>query len=333
MAVSIREVARLAEVSLGTVSNVLNSPDKVSPKTVERVQAAIDKLGFVRNDAARQLRAGKSKSIGMVIFDIANPFFTEVARAAEAKADEHGLSMLLSNSDEKIDRERALLEHFEQQRVHGILISSAQLDINHLRQIRDRGTAVVLVDSNSEDKGFSSVSVDDIAGGKIAVDHLISIGKTRIAFVASRFDIQQVADRLKGAQQAALSKKLQISIFDAGGLNVLAGRKIGAELLALPKDERPNGIFTANDLIAIGIMQAIIMDGSLSIPNDIALVGYDDIEFASAAIVPLTSISQSAEVIGKTAVELLNEISENESAKTRQVVIQPKLVIRASTQR
>ncbi|MEY4499357.1 MAG: hypothetical protein RL319_345 [Actinomycetota bacterium] len=331
MSASIRDVAKLAEVSLGTVSNVLNNPDKVSPKTVERVQAAIDKLGFVRNESARQLRAGKSRSIGMIVLDVSNPFFTEVARAAEDRADQEGLSLMLANSDESETREITLLELFEQQRVHGILISPQNQDIDHIRRVRDRGTHVVLVDSSSIDKGFSSVSVDDVAGGKMAVQHLLDCGKTKIAYVASRFDFPQVADRLKGAQQAALNAGKQITIFEAGNLNVIAGRNIGAQIIALPKSERPDGIFAANDLLAIGIMQAIIVDGSLRIPNDIALIGYDDIEFAGAAIVPLTSISQSAEIIGTTAVELLME--QGDSNATKQVVIEPQLIVRASTTR
>jgi LacI family transcriptional regulator len=213
----------------------------------------------------------------------------------------------------------------------GILVSPVRQDIDRLRQIRDRGTPVVLVDSTSDDKGFSSVSVDDVAGGKLAIQHLIEQGKKKLGFVGSRFDIPQVSNRLRGAQQAAMKNKLQITIFEAENLNVLAGRKVGAEILKLSAKDRPDGIFTANDLLAIGIMQAILMDGSLSIPDDIALVGYDDIEFANTAIVPLTSISQSAEVIGATAVDLLNEIASDESANTKQVVIKPKLVVRAST--
>lgn len=329
MSASIRDVAQLADVSLGTVSNVLNNPAKVAPKTVARVNAAIDKLGFVRNDAARQLRAGKSRSIGMIVLDVSNPFFTALARSAENRADREGLSLMLANSDESETRESTLLELFEQQRVHGILISPQSQEIDHIRKIRDRGTNVVLVDSSSADKGFSSVSVDDIAGGKIAVEHLIKNGKSKIAFVAGRFEFPQVTDRLEGARQAAKNASKEITVIDAGNLNVLAGRTIGAQILAMPRAQRPDGIFAANDLLAIGIMQAIILDGTLSIPKDIALIGYDDIEFASTAIVPLSSISQSAELIGSTAVELL--LQQNGSRKTEQIVIEPKLIERSST--
>ncbi len=126
MAVSVRDVAAAASVSVGTVSNVLNRPEKVAPGTVERVLAAIDELGFVRNDAARQLRAGRSRSIGLVVLDVRNPFFTEVARGAEDRAAEDGMTILLGNSDENADRERSYLDLFEEQRVHGVLISPAR---------------------------------------------------------------------------------------------------------------------------------------------------------------------------------------------------------------
>ena len=123
MTVSVREVAAAASVSVGTVSNVLNRPAKVSPATVERVMQAIEDLGFVRNDAARQLRAGRSRSIGLVVLDVGNPFFAEVARGAEARAAEDGMTVLLGNSDEQPDRESAYLELFREQRVNGVLVT------------------------------------------------------------------------------------------------------------------------------------------------------------------------------------------------------------------
>ena len=165
---SVHDVAKSAGVSVGTVSNVLNHPHKVSPTTVERVQKAIEKLGFVRNDAARQLRVGHSQTIGLVVLDVRNPFFTDIARGAEDKAAEGGLTVTLGNSDESTEREAKYLDLFEQQRVFGVLISpfgdiSARLD-----SMRKRGIPAVLVDRESPNSTFSSVSVDDIVGGKLA---------------------------------------------------------------------------------------------------------------------------------------------------------------------
>lgn len=332
MAVSVRDVAKKAGVSVGTVSNVLNNPEKVSAKSVAKVQAAVDSLGFVRNDAARQLRAGKSRSIGLVVLDVRNPFFAEVARGTEEAAGDHGLSVLFANSDENLDREKNLLVLFEEQRVAGILVSPLSSELEEITRIRDRGTPVVLVDRKSRDKSFSSVSVDDVAGGFLAADHLIATGKKRLMFAGGPMGIQQISDRLKGAQKAADAKGVKLEVGETKNLTVLEGRALAAEILARPKNLRPDGIFAANDLLALGIMQVLVVAPDVSIPKDIALVGYDDISFAGTALISLTSIRQPSLLIGAQAVELL--IQETEGAKDfkkRQVVFQPELVVRDSS--
>lgn len=332
MAVSVRDVAKKAGVSVGTVSNVLNNPEKVSAKSVAKVQAAVDSLGFVRNDAARQLRAGKSRSIGLVVLDVRNPFFAEVARGTEEAAGDHGLSVLFANSDENLDREKNLLVLFEEQRVAGILVSPLSSELQEITRIRDRGTPVVLVDRKSRDKSFSSVSVDDVAGGFLAADHLIATGKKKLMFAGGPMGIQQISDRLKGAQKAADAKGVKLEVVETKNLTVLEGRALAAEILARPKNLRPDGIFAANDLLALGIMQVLVVAPDVSIPKDIALVGYDDISFAGTALISLTSIRQPSLLIGAQAVELL--IQETEGAKDfkkRQVVFQPELVVRDSS--
>ncbi|MSZ19524.1 MAG: substrate-binding domain-containing protein [Actinobacteria bacterium] len=332
MAVSVRDVARRAGVSVGTVSNVLNSPDKVSQKTAVVVQKAIDSLGFVRNDAARQLRAGKSRSIGLVVLDIRNPFFAEVSRGAEEAAKDYGLSVLFANSDEDFDRENSLLVLFEEQRVAGILLSPLASDLSEISRIRDRGTPVVLVDRKSRNKTFSSVSVDDVAGGFLAVEHLSQVGKKKIVFAGGPLEIEQIADRLKGAKKAAEAMGIKLELAVTKNLTVLEGRALAAEILSRPKKLRPDGIFAANDLLAIGIMQALVVAPDVSIPNDIALVGYDDISFAGTALISLTSIRQPSLLIGAQAVELLmQETDPMSNFRRRQVVFQPELVVRDST--
>ena len=332
MAVSVRDVAKKAGVSVGTVSNVLNNPDKVSEKSVAKVQNAIDQLGFVRNDAARQLRAGKSRSIGLVVLDVRNPFFAEVARGTEEAAEEHGLSVLFANSDENLDREKNLLVLFEEQRVAGILVSPLSSELAEIKRIRDRGTPVVLVDRKSRDKSFSSVSVDDVAGGFLAADHLIATGKEKLLFAGGPMEIEQISDRLKGAQSAADAKGVKLEIGVTKNLTVLEGRALATEILARPKNLRPDGIFAANDLLALGIMQVLVVAPDVSIPKDIALVGYDDISFAGTALISLTSIRQPSLLIGAQAVELLiQETDETKEFKKRQVVFQPELVVRDST--
>lgn len=332
MAASVRDVAQRAGVSVGTVSNVLNRPEKVAPDTVEKVHAAIAELGFVRNDAARQLRAGRSRTVGLVVLDVRNPFFTELARGAEDRAAEAGLSILLGNSDDNVAREAAYLDLFEEQRVHGVLISPIGDVTERLVRLRERGTPAVLVDRSGDDSGFSSVSMDDIAGGYLAVRHLIERGRSRIAYLAGQFEIRQVTDRLEGARRAvAESPGVTLEVITSAGLTVVDGRRSGEEIAARPASARPDGIFTVNDLMAVGVLQALVMSGRMRVPEDIALVGYDDIDFASATVVPLTSVRQPSQLIGATAVELLLDATADPPLPPRDVVFQPELVVRASS--
>jgi LacI family transcriptional regulator len=332
-AASVRDVALKAGVSVGTVSNVLNRPAKVTAETVARVQQAIDELGFIRNDAARQLRAGHSKTVGLVVLDVRNPFFTDVARGAEDKAADAGLTVILGNSDENTDRESAYLDLFEEQRVHGVLISPFGDITGRLERLRQRGIPAVLVDRSSGDASFSSVSVDDLAGGRLAVEHLIAQGRRRIAFIGGPMQILQVRDRLAGARLAVDAHDgvaLETVVVEA--LSVLAGRAAGVEIAERAPHDRPDAIFAANDLVAMGVLQALMMrGGDVRVPADISLIGYDDIDFASAAVVPLSSIRQPSALIGQTAVEILLEEAADPTTPPRQVVFEPELVVRESS--
>lgn len=333
--VSVRDVAERAGVSVGTVSNVMNHPGKVSPATVARVQSAIDALGFIRNEAARQLRDGRSKTIGLVVLDVRNPFFTDVARGAEDRATVAGLTVTLGNSDDDQAREATYLDLFEQQRVHGVLISPYADISERLRRLRQRGIPVVLVDRPSPDESFSSVSVDDVAGGLLAAEHLISQGRRRLAFVGGPHEIRQVADRLAGAQRAvAVNPDVTLEVLDVPALSVVAGRAVGQQIVARSPRDRPDAIFAANDLVALGVLQALMMQGhGLDVPGDIALIGYDDIDFAEAAVVPLSSIRQPSALMGQTAVDILLEEAADPAIAPRRIVFQPELVVRASTRR
>lgn len=330
---SVRDVARRAGVSVGTVSNVLNRPDKVSPATIERVHAAIDDLGFVRNDAARQLRAGRSNSIGMVVLDVSNPFFTDVARGAEDRAAEERLTVLLGNSDENSDREKSYLDLFEEQRVHGVLISPVGDESERLERLLRRGIPTVLVDRQTDDDRFSSVSVDDVAGGYMAVRHLLDTGRRRIAFVGGPGSLRQVADRLAGARKAVdETPDATLEVLETDALTVLQGRQAGESIRDRDADARPDAVFAANDLLAMGVLQALSMLGAVRVPEEVALIGYDDIDFASAAVVPLSSIRQPSALIGHTAVDLLvREAAATEGFVHEHVVFQPELVVRSST--
>jgi LacI family transcriptional regulator len=328
MSVSVKDVAARAGVSVGTVSNVLNSPAKVATETAARVQRAISDLGFVRNDAARQLRAGTSRCIGFVVLDVGNPFFTDLARAAEERAAESGLAVLIANSGEQREREAAGLDLFEEQRVRGVLISPVEDLTARLEQLRSRGTPSVLVDRMASTAGFSSVSVDDVAGGRVAAQHLLDVGRRRLLFVGGPLDLEQVRDRLEGAREAVAGVAgATLEVLPIGALTVRHGVDAGREILEMP--EPPDAVFAANDLVALGVLQAALL-GGMRVPADLALVGYDDIEFAASAGVPITSVRQPRDRMGAIAVDLL--LAEIDGVpERRRIVLQPELVIREST--
>ncbi|RXZ67696.1 LacI family DNA-binding transcriptional regulator [Agromyces albus] len=332
-AASIRDVAQHAGVSVGTVSNVLNRPGEVSAESMQRVHRAIEDLGYVRNDAARKLRAGTSSTVGFVVLDGQNPFFGDVVRGAEDEASSHGIAVLYGNTDEDVARERLYLDLFEEQQVRGVLISPYS-DINpRLERLRSRGIPAVLVDRFSGDGRFSSVSVDSVVGGRMAVEHLIETGRRRIAFAGGPFEIRQVTDRLAGARVAAenSTEPVDIEVVATAALTVAEGAAAGARIISRPRREWPDAIFAANDLLALGLLQALIVDGRMLVPEDIALIGFDDIAFASAAAVPLSSMRQPSGMIGRTALRILLEETSDPSLIPRQTVFLPQLVVRRST--
>jgi LacI family transcriptional regulator len=346
---SIKEVARQAGVSIGTVSNVLNRPEIVAPSTRQRVLDAIAKLGYVRNDSARQLRAGRSRTIALVVLDVANPFFTDVVHGAEAVAEHHGAMVIVCNSGEDIARERRHLEMLEEQRVLGVLITPVDDSReSQLELLIGRGTPVVLVDRGAGQRNRCSVAVDDVLGGHLAGAHLVEQGHARIAFVGGpvngparsmphgrdpdySFSIRQVADRHEGLANAlSEAGNRPPSVITTANLTVAAGRRAVAELADLPADSRPTAVFCANDLVALGALQEMTLRG-WKVPDDIAIVGYDDIDFAAAAAVPLSSVRQPREQLGRSAAQLLLEEVGDDGHQHRHVVFQPDLVVRASS--
>jgi LacI family transcriptional regulator len=331
---SIRDVAARAGVSVGTVSNVLNRPELVAPATRARVQQAMAALGFVRNESARQLRAGRSRTLGLVVLDVSNPFFTDVARGVEDAVTEAGLAVVLCNSDQRVERERAYLDLLEEQRVQGILITPVAGVSQRLRQLRRRGTPVVLVDRWAATPNQCSVSVDDVQGGELAAAHLVGQGHRQIAFVGGPFGIKQVQDRYDGAgavvQEAGLPASA-LTVVETPALNFAAGRAAGERIAGMPQRRRPTAAFCANDLVALGLLQEMTRR-RLQVPGDLAIVGYDDIDFAAAAAVPLSSVRQPRDQLGRAAAELLlEETAGHRAHRHRQLVFAPELVVRDSS--
>lgn len=330
---SVKDVAAAAGVSLGTVSNVLNRPDRVTAATRARVEQAMKDLGFVRNESARQLRAGTSRMLGYVMLDASNPFFTDVAQGMEGAAEVAGLSLVLCNSRGAAERERQHLALLQQQRVQGVLVTPVSPESALLDQIRDRGIPVVIVDRTRGDDGFCSVAVDDVLGGRLAIEHLVDRGHRRVAYVGGPSTLGQVRDRLEGARQAWRDAGLpeeDLVVVTTEELVVPEGRRAGERLAGIPSSRRPTAAFCANDLLALGLLQHAISAG-LRVPADFAIVGYDDIEFAGGAAVPLTSVRQPRQQLGRAAAELVLEEATNPDHEHQQVLFIPELVARAST--
>ena len=330
--VGIKDVARQAGVSVGTVSNVINRPDLVSEETRARVQSVIARLGYIRSESARQLRAGASRIMALLVLDMGNPFFVDVASGAERAARKAGLGVMVCNSAQSTSEEIAYLSLFAEQRVRGVLVTPADPTGHSLDTLRRQKIPFVLVDRVSPESDACSVSVDDIVGGRLAVQHLIAAGHRSVVYVGGPRELPQVGDRRAGALAALAEAGLPASALTevtADRLDVAAGRDAGARLIGLAP--RPTAVFCANDLLALGVLQAVFA-ARVAVPEEMAIVGYDDIEFASAAAVPLTSVRQPAVAMGRLAAEtLMEETAGGEGHEHRQVVLQPELVVRGST--
>ncbi|MFM8350982.1 MAG: LacI family DNA-binding transcriptional regulator [Actinomycetales bacterium] len=331
MSTSMRDVAALASVSVGTVSNVLNNPQMVSPGTRERVEQAIAQLGFIPSAPARQLRSGRAKVIGLVVPDIANPFFTEVARGVEDAALDAGFVVILCNSDEQAAREDRYLRVLESQRVGAILITPARKDLQPLQRLITNGTAVALLDNEGASQDVCSVSVDDTLGGQLAAEHLINLGHRSIAWLAGPADIPQVADRESGIQNACRRHGIELLPIPAEQMTTAAGH--AATAAAMARRRLPSAMVCANDLLALGAIRAC-RAGGLRIPQDVSIVGYDDIDFAGSAAIPLTTLRQPKYELGAAAARLvISEYARPSSHAHQRVRFQPQLVVRESTGR
>lgn len=353
-AASVKDVAARAEVSVGTVSNVLNRPAQVAEATRRRVRAAMAELGFVRNESARQLRAGASRTIAVVVLDVANPFFADVVTGVEQVADEHDALVMVCSSGGDAERERRHLERLAEMRVMGVLITP--VDSDHVSRLSERGIPVVLVDRVPDglvDPGTSplrSVAVDDVLGGRLAGSHLAGLGHRRVAFIGGPADLPQVRDRLAGLRAGLSEGGVDVAgvvEITTPELSAPAGALAVLRLLAQQGPDRPSAVFCANDLLALGVLSECLRAG-VRVPEDLAIVGYDDIPYAGFAAVPLTSVRQPSGDLGRTAARMLVDGMSGpgpgwvEGATSRArpgvgpgraeaVMFEPTLVVRTST--
>ncbi len=257
--VGIKDVARLAAVSPGTVSNVLNHPERVSPVRRAAVEQAIERLGYIRHEAARHLRAGYSSTVGLLLLDAWNPGFIEVARGVEDTTSSRGWTVLLSNSARSSEREQTYLRLFAEGRLAGLIVVPHDRFAEDLHRIRSGGAPVVVVDRHESGAGNMSVAVDDVTGGQLVAAHLIALGHRHLAFVGDEAAAAPVHDRLTGVRKAVAEAKVDVRLdVMPAELTVEAGRARGEALAAMPPDRRPTAVTAAIDLLAFGVLQALL---------------------------------------------------------------------------
>lgn len=329
--VGIKEVAQLAGVSVGTVSHVLNRPERVSEHRRIAVLAAIEELGYVPNHAARQLKAGSSRLIGYLFPDPLNPYFSNLGQGVQQEAERRGFFVLGATSRGVLAQRRRYLSIFEQQRARGVIVAPRTTDLTAELATSRRGTPVVLVSAHDAAGRLCSVSADDIVGGGLALEHLIAHGCRRIAVIASAGQLV-AEDRWRGVQLTAeRAGGVELQLIGVAEAAVEVGARVAEAFLTQPADTRPDGIICTSDLLALGVVHTLVMDGRLSIPRDLAVVGYDDLTFACGTIIPLTSVRQHETRMGEIAVGLLeDELSQPDHVHSNQR-LEPLLVVRESS--
>lgn len=327
--ISIQDVARAAGVSPGTVSNTLNHPDRVAPTTRARVRETIEQLGFIPSQAGRVLGGAPSRVIALVMLDY-SPFYMELASAVERAVRESGHVVMLCHSENDRDKEKQLLRMLNAQGVRGALVSPASG--RDPVSLRAQSTFPVVFLDNTQVEGGCAVAVDDVEGGRAAAEHLIGLGHRRIAFVGGPADLQQMQRRAEGIRVALTAAGLDpTTTMRQVNTDQLGFNGGGKAVQLLMDDDAPTGVIFGNDLMAFGFYRGLVENG-LRVPEDVSLIGYDDISFAAEWVVPLTSIRQPIHEVGRCAAELLLKHSTGDPAHEHKLVhLSPTLEVRKST--
>jgi LacI family transcriptional regulator len=331
MTATIRDVARHAGVSSMTVSRVINDSASVSPETRGRVEAAIAELGYVPSRLARGLSARRSKTVAVIVPDVANPFFTLIVRGAEDVARRAGHRVILCDTRADLDLEREVIEEMIAHRVEGIVIAPvSDHSRNHLRRLSKFGVPFVLIDRTVDGVDSDAVLGDSAGGARRLVEHLVSLGHRRIGLVIEAGDVSTARDRRRGYEEAlaAAGIPLDPALVAQSTVDPRGGFDGMSTLLAL--DERPTAVFTVNNLVALGAIEAVRAAG-LEVPDDVALVCFDDIEYASRLYPFLTVMEQPAETFGTLSTQLLLDRIDGRGPERRHVVVLPaEFVVRRS---
>ncbi len=328
--VTIKDIARRVGVSASTVSRALCDSPLISEKTKRAVKEAAARLGYERNELARGLVKGSSGAIGLVVADITNPFFSDIAQGVGEAAHRFGYGVMLCDTAGRADRESSYVKLLRRKRVDGIVLASATVEDPHVRELRRARTPFILVSRLCDTVDAPYVVGDDRKGAQLAVVHLVGLGHRGIGFIGGPPDIQATQHRMASYHAVLRAHNLEARagwvIFS--DFTQAAGRQAGRRMLTLP--DRPSAIFAANDVIALGVLEAA-EELDLSVPGDLSLVGYDDIAYASLPRIQLTTVAQPALEMGRIAGDWLLSVIAGRRSRALHRVLEPRLVVRSTT--
>ncbi|WP_114210783.1 LacI family DNA-binding transcriptional regulator [Acidisarcina polymorpha] len=329
---NIREVARVARVSTATVSRTINGSDKVAPETAERVREAIHKLKFYPNNNARALGSGRSSLYGLIISDITNPFFPELVRSFEEIAVQYGQEVLVANTNYDPIRMETCVRRMLQRKVDGVAILTSEMEAHLIDEFSSRRIPMVFLDMGVPSEGISNIVLDYPAGVDAAVQHLSDLGHVDIGFISGPMNLTSARIRHQAFLASLKRKRIRLnpSFVEEGDHRMGGGHDAMARLLNRPV--RPTAILASNDMTAIGAMGAIFEQG-LSVPEDISVIGFDDIDLSSFTQPPLTTIRVSRPDIARTAFRALYSSNQDTPPQGAEFTIHPTLIERKSTGR
>lgn len=329
MNVTIKNIASLAGVSPATVSKALNGHDDISLSTKKRIIEISEKLGYTPNDIARSLVKKSSNILGLLIPDIASPVYTESFKGMDFEAKKLGYNLFLCDTNRNITTEKAYVEALMEKRVNGIIIAPVSGSIEHIIKLTRQRVPLVFLGGKVNDTMDNYVTNDNTYGAKIATEYLLSLGHEKIYMLVDSDNTKTKQDRIKAYSDCMVRSGFE-PVVKLNHSDSYDGRKIGYNLFKaiFLSNDMPTAIFASNDMVALGIMEAAIECG-IKIPEDLSIIGYDDIMFVSLPNIMLTTIAQPKYQIGSLAVKLLSQIiEEKELGVAHKIVIKPELVIR-----
>ena len=331
MPVSIKDIARLAEVSHSTVSRALRNSPLIPAATSERIKKIADEVGYSASVVARSLVTNKTEAVGVVVTSIADPFNGEVVVGIEELANEYGYTVILANSQADPKREVAVMRSFQARRVDGILVASSRLGALHTPLLSELGIPIVLLNNQHPSTFLHSVCFDNVMGALEATRHLIQLGHKRIGYLGDRFGLESNAERLKGYQMALREARLPIdkSLCVVGNGKTDGAQQAVRELFRLRK--RPTAIVCYNDMSALGVLHEAGLH-QISVPGELSITGFDDIFFAPFLNPPLTTVQQPKRELGTRAMRMLLDLIKGRETE-RSVVVRGALAVRSSTAR